>query len=661
MPSRPSATLAALLVGAVTLTLTACAVETDRTPPAAGARGPAGSALLQPAVARTVAGTEVAADDGLTVQQADLVVPPAAEADAAPTAETIDPAETTIVADARTDDGRVETAAVDTSDVQTIGVTWPLDADATDLAPRVRTETDGVWSQWEALDDSDIGPDPGTPDAQHMRAGTDSYWIGDADSVQLSFAATSAGGPADMNLTLVGSDEVQPADAVVGQASTAGEATIRTAALATTTPDPVGSGGAAVITPAAGLKQASLPPPVVITRATWGAAPQVCAPDVAPTLVGAVVHHTAGSNTYSSVAEAMQQIRGDQAYHINGRGWCDLGYNFIVDKWGNIYEGRAGSLTQAVIGVHAGGFNTATVGVSMLGDFSGVAVPPATRESVAQIIGYRLGAYGRDPAGPLSYLTLGGENSRFPAGTWVPLPTVFGHRDVAFTACPGNQGYSALPGIRARARGVAYAEPLVRALYRDMLQREPDPTGLATWSALISAGQPPSVLADGIGHSREFVQRRVADAYQQILRRAPDPTGLEVQTQAIMNGLFRVEDLRGQLIASPEYFAASGGTVQTYVSALYRDVLGRGAAPSEVEFWSAAVSRLGLAAAPRGIWKSLESAQLRVNETFLVFLSRPVDSSGLGTWPTYWMAHGDDGLRAAIVSSDEYLGRSRRF
>src|SRR5665647_2868216 len=111
------------------------------------------------------------------------------------------------------------------------------------------------------------------------------------------------------------------------------------------------------------------PVPTIITREQWGARPQVCTPDVATThgLIGAVVHHTAGSNGYSTIAEAMQQIRGDQAYHIDGRGWCDIGYNFVVDKWGNIYEGRANSLTRPVIGVHAGGFNTGTVGVSMLG------------------------------------------------------------------------------------------------------------------------------------------------------------------------------------------------------------------------------------------------------------------------------------------------------
>ena len=103
--------------------------------------------------------------------------------------------------------------------------------------------------------------------------------------------------------------------------------------------------------------------PQIISREEWGARPQVCQPAVATALVGAVVHHTADPNDYSTVAEAERRIRADQAYHIDGRGWCDIGYNFVVDKWGNIYEGRDNSLTQPIIGVHAGGFNTGTLGV----------------------------------------------------------------------------------------------------------------------------------------------------------------------------------------------------------------------------------------------------------------------------------------------------------
>ncbi|GAA3802539.1 N-acetylmuramoyl-L-alanine amidase [Cellulomonas soli] len=566
---------------------------------------------------------------------------PTAQLEAEPEAAGVVTDDQTLVVDTATQD-RVVSAVVETDGFQTVGVSWPADVDLGELAPQVRTrDADGDWTDWVDLEVSEEQPDAGSADAAHgARSGTDALWVGESDAVQLAFAETGTDPAADVRLALVSSGLTSISGLVAG-ATVSGDAVVSTASL----------------------KQVSsaLAAPRVISRAEWSAAPQACAPDVASTLVGAVVHHTAGSNDYSTVAQAMQQIRNDQAYHINTQHWCDIGYNFIVDKWGNIYEGRANSLTQPVIGVHAGGFNTATVGVSMLGDFSTVTPSDAMRESVARIIGYRLGVYGRNPAGTMSYTTGGGENSRFAAGTTVGLPVVFAHRDTAFTACPGNAGYAQLQWIRDRARAIAFSEPLVRSLYHDMLNRGPDPTGLATWSALIMAGQPASTLGDGIARSREYVERKVTEAYAQILGRAPDGAGFEVQVQAIMNGVFRVEDLRGQLIASPEYYAQAGGNDRAYVQRLYRDILGREATPSEVEWWIGAVGRSGLAIAPYGVWRSRESAELRIHETYRIFLDRSADPTGLATWAPYWMANGDDALRAVIIRSDEYLARSLSF
>jgi len=199
--------------------------------------------------------------------------------------------------------------------------------------------------------------------------------------------------------------------------------------------------------------------------------------------VGAVVHHTAGSNAYGSPAEAAAQIRNDQRYHIESRGWCDIGYNFLVDKWGNIYEGRAGSLTSPVIGVHAGGFNTATVGIAMLGTFGSAAPPAAMTDAVARIAAWRLAAYAVDPRGSMTYTTGGGENSRYPGGGVVALPTVFGHRDVAYTECPGNQGWAALAAVRSIAGGYWdgwsdwHAGPGVSPQMRELWDRTGGPSG----------------------------------------------------------------------------------------------------------------------------------------------------------------------------------------
>ncbi len=612
---------------------------------------PGATAPPQPAAAVRTGAVPPAPPDSVVVQEVALDVEAdpsgafAAPAEPSPDAPSsgqpvVDPlAEPVVAQPGGASDGRVDTPPIDASQVDTLGVTWPKGTPADVLDPQIRMRADGRWSDWTPLD-SDIAPDEGTADARTVRDGTDSVWVGDADAVQLSFAATPEGGPDDMQIALV-----RPADAVEAGGS---GATVSPAAF-------VASRGEV-------RSAAATNAPAVISRGDWGARPEACTPDVAFGLVGAVVHHTAGSNSYATVAQAMAQIRGDQAYHIDGRGWCDIGYNFVVDKWGNIYEGRANSLTQPVIGVHAGGFNTGTVGVAMLGDYSTVAPSAAELDAVARVIGYLLGAYGRNPDGLVTYTTLGGENSRFTPGTTLTLPVVMGHRDVAYTACPGNLGYAALPWIRVRARQIAYSEPLVRALYADMLQRDVDPTGLSTWSAALLGGTGASFLGDQIAHSAEYVQRRVADAYAQVLGRDPDPTGMATWSAAIMSGRLRVEDLRGQLIQSDEYYARAGGADAAYVQALYRDILHRDPAPEEVAGWVAQIAPRGRGVVSNGVWRSLESAQLRVSEAFRTYLGRTADPTGLSTWAPYWQAHGEDALRAMVIGSDEYLSRaSARF
>lgn len=378
--------------------------------------------------------------------------------------------------------GRVATHPVSTTDAQTLGITWPLGIDGDGLDVEVRTRTDGVWSDWSELA-SDGAPDASTPDAAHARrGGTEALWIGDADAVQVSLDAATARRTDDIELTLVGSGPTTskqssaPSPAPTVAPTTAPSATPgptpTESPAATPTESAAGSRSAvapvsrlvardapSTMATAGGLPTATAAEPRVISRAEWGAPAQVCTPDVADGLVGAAVHHTADSNSYSTVAQAMQQIRNDAIYHIGTRGWCDIGYNFVVDKWGNIYEGRANSLREPVIGVHAGGFNTGTVGVAILGTYD-AAPSAAAIQSVGRIIGWRLGAYRVDPLGTMSYYTGVGENSRFQNQT-VVLPRVFGHRDVAYTACPGNGGFAVLPNIRYAARDAAagWAQP----------------------------------------------------------------------------------------------------------------------------------------------------------------------------------------------------------
>jgi hypothetical protein len=552
-----------------------------------------------------------------------------------------------VVADTVAPADRVESAAVETKTFQTLGVTWPEGTDVRDLDAKVRTRTAEKWSGWVPLAAGDGGPDVGSPDAQRgNRGGTDSVWVGDADAVQLSFAATPEGGPDGLSLALIGSDSsTAQLPGVTSSSAHGAAATFNNAAYRTGT-----------------VRTSAVPQ--IISRSQWGARDPVCTPNVASALVGAVVHHTAGSNSYSTVAEAEQQIRQDQSYHIDGLGWCDIGYNFIVDKWGNIYEGRANSATQPVIGVHAGGFNTGTVGISMLGDYSSVTPPPATLDAVAQVAAWRLAAYGVNPQGSISYYTLGGENSKIPPGTTITLPTIFAHRDVAYTACPGQAGYDQMGVIRQSAGSFDYAQRLaaatsiVKSLYRDILGRDADTGGLSYWSINIVQGMSPAQVGQAFARSPEYAYATVARDYRDVLGREPDPSGISTWTSAIISGVMRSEDLNIWLYSSVEYYNISGQTDDSYVTALYRHILGREPGPTDIPFWSPLVSTRGQDAVVRGFWGSGESANVRVQAFYQRYLGRAADPQGMVTWPPILLQRGEGELRDQLVGSVEYYNRA---
>lgn len=168
--------------------------------------------------------------------------------------------------------------------------------------------------------------------------------------------------------------------------------------------------------------------PAFIERARWGAnenAPSVdcVTPAYATRLDRFVVHHTAGTNSYLA-ADSPGIIRAIQRYHVDGRGWCDIGYNVLVDKYGQVFEGRRGGIEKLVVGVHASGHNTGTVGVSVLGNYSLVAPTEEAMNALVHVIGWKSYIHGLDPAA-----------SSMKDGTL--FPNVIGHRDVAATACPG--------------------------------------------------------------------------------------------------------------------------------------------------------------------------------------------------------------------------------
>jgi uncharacterized protein with LGFP repeats len=196
--------------------------------------------------------------------------------------------------------------------------------------------------------------------------------------------------------------------------------------------------------------------PKVITRAQWGAdESQRCQDPVYDDMLGgATVHHTAGSNDYTR-AESAEIVRSIYAYHAQTLGWCDIGYNALVDRYGQIFEGRAGGLDRNVQGAHAGGFNENTFGIAMMGDFSTVAPPQAAIDSVGRFLGWRLAKAGLDPTGRTTMWSEGTDFTPYAQGQAVDLPIIFAHRDVGLTSCPGDAAYALMDQIR----GIAKANP----------------------------------------------------------------------------------------------------------------------------------------------------------------------------------------------------------
>ena len=190
--------------------------------------------------------------------------------------------------------------------------------------------------------------------------------------------------------------------------------------------------------------------PPLISRQAWGANEAIrrAAPLYAPSIQLAVVHHTAGSNSYTP-AQSAAIVRGIEVYHVKGNGWNDIGYNFLVDKYGQVFEGRYGGVDKNVIGAHAEGFNTGSVGIALMGTYESAAPTAAEKTALVNLLAWRLDIAHVDPLSTLTYTS--GGNARFHAGTPVFLRAVSGHRDTGFTTCPGSVLYAQLGALARQA------------------------------------------------------------------------------------------------------------------------------------------------------------------------------------------------------------------
>jgi hypothetical protein len=368
-----------------------------------------------------------------------------------------------------------------------LGVTWTDRKAVPPGAVQVRTRAiaTGAWSAWRSLDAGEgPGPDTGAEAKRAARGGTDPLWVGLSNGVAVRIVSplgkVTKALPAGLRLDLIDSSaaahrgsggqgggevldpSVQPSDSASPAPATSESqppATPTTPATtepttsvpATTAPATTAPTSAPPVAPAV-----MGPLPAYVSRAAWQADESLVTdpPSYADSAKVLFVHHTAGTNDYSC-ADSPAIIRGILAYHVQSQHWNDIGYNFLVDKCGTLFEGRRGGVDKAVIGAHTYGFNTGSAGIAVLGTYSSVRVPSVTQTVLAQVAAYKLGKYGFDPS-TTAQLTEGVSDGKFPLNTVVTFNRISGHRDGVATECPGNTLYAQLADVRSEASTIVY-------------------------------------------------------------------------------------------------------------------------------------------------------------------------------------------------------------
>jgi hypothetical protein len=360
---------------------------------------------------------------------------------------------------------RVVTEPQDVDGYATVGVTWDTDTRLAEdeIEVEIRTLEGGDWSDWQEVHyDADHGPDPGSQEAEQQRFGTDAVIVGDVDDVQVKAVTTDTELPEDMRLAIV--DPGQPEDVAVEEpaidtaelaSASTSEGTSTTSGTEPVTTEPVdgtgdlegadgldgtdGLGGVDTVD-LAGTPAKVTPKPQIFSRAQWGADERMRDRGSLSyfEVHAGFVHHTVNANGYTR-AQVPSIIRGIYAYHTRGRGWSDVGYNFLVDRFGRIWEGRYGGVDRPVVGAHTLGYNEDAFAMSAIGNFETARPSERMIDAYARLFAWKLSLHGVDA------------DSR---RQWVAgrrMPAIRGHRDVGQTACPGRHLYARVGEIRSRA------------------------------------------------------------------------------------------------------------------------------------------------------------------------------------------------------------------
>lgn len=362
-----------------------------------------------------------------------------------------------------------------------VGVIWD-DPDA-ELHGRVEVRTRAArssrWTGWQSVETHNrehaADPDTAESGSGRVRGSTAPLWVGDSDGVEVRVQAqvderSTAPGesplPRGLHLELVdpgaepppqgGSTDAgrvgaEPAEAYAASAANAGLAPLgATEITALSRQETQREALAGMPQNAPHVKPYIGERPRIVTRHGWGADESLRERGFVYTkkVKAAFVHHTASGNNYRC-SQAPSVIRSIYRYHVVSSGWRDIGYNFLVDKCGNIYEGRAGGAAKPVMGAHTLGFNSDSMGIAVLGSFGRTKPSAAAVTAIARLTAWKLGLSGADPRAK-TYLKSGGGNL-YRKGKNVRLNVISGHRDGFATECPGRQLYGKLGSARTAA------------------------------------------------------------------------------------------------------------------------------------------------------------------------------------------------------------------
>ncbi|NYE37456.1 hypothetical protein F4692_002589 [Nocardioides cavernae] len=344
-------------------------------------------------------------------------------------------------------DARVVSRPQAVGELSAIGVTWQggeeLEEDQISL--RVRTRTGEEWSAWEELEYHDEhGPDPDSAEGANARPGTEPTFVGEVDDVQVEAATTGVTLPDDLSLAIIDPGSAQRSE-TEAPADTDPDAD-PSAAYDEEYEDSQGSGDALTLQ----ARKQTVAQPTIFSRAQWGADESIRNKSALSygTISGGFVHHTVNANDYSE-AQVPAIIRSIYAYHVKSRGWSDIGYNFLVDRFGRIWEGRYGGIDKPVVGAHTLNYNQYSFAMSAIGNFDVVQPPDVMLRAYGQLFAWKLSLHGVNPASTAQKIG----SKTFQA--------INGHRDAGSTACPGKYLYAQLPLIRTYAAQAAPVTPVV--------------------------------------------------------------------------------------------------------------------------------------------------------------------------------------------------------